>query len=354
MNAELIEKAITSAEDGHALLVALDESVAAWLADSSLDGEELKEVLVLEALARHQIESQLIIDFSEGSDIFERFPGGVHLMLGWLHLIDLVLSIEVHLSPFRVSEKALALIGTPTSRFVMRGVAGVPELNEIAGFKTVAALLLLGTPDVEEVKHLLDVMIEANQEYGVQVAWCVGEMEDAIQGVEGKAPALARVEEFLKVMEEGIPKDYNKYYKNVPQSLLGQGYVSSTWATDLDFRGVHLLFGDEVISISHEKTGMSYVRREDVKAMVLGSATERRHSGFSHTDYHLWTLDVYSHSGAIYNFQMTLSSGNNDANPQREKLTKVFNDVGKYYPVTSSGHHAMSESGYQTTMSYWF
>lgn len=354
MNVELIDKSLVSKDEGHALLLAIDESVAAWMADSALDGDELKEVLALEVHARKLIESTVIPESEKGSNVYEIYPGAMHLMLGWLHLVDLVISLEVSLKPFKVSETADSIIGTPASHFVMRRLANFPYLYESAGFKTSAALLYLGMSDVEEVNHLIDVMTETNQEYGDEVGWCVGDMEDAIHGGPGKAPGLLPVHEFLKMMEESQTSDYHKHYRSVPQTLLDQGFVSATWATDLDLKMVHLLFAENTISISHEKTGTRYIRREDVSAIVLGSATERQHSGFSHTDYHKWTLDIYTHSGAIYHYRMTLSSGNKDANPQRERLTKVFNEVGKYYPVTSSGHHSVSESGYQTTMTYWF
>lgn len=354
MNVELIDKSLISKDEGHALLLAIDESVAAWMADSALDGDELKEVLALEAHARKLIESTVIPESEKGSNVYEIYPGAMHLMLGWLHLVDLVISLEVSLKPFKVSETADSIIGTPASHFVMRRLANFPYLYESAGFKTSAALLYLGMSDVEEVNHLIDVMTETNQEYGDEVGWCVGDMEDAIHGGPGKAPGLLPVHEFLKMMEESQTSDYHKHYRSVPQTLLDQGFVSATWATDLDLKMVHLLFAENTISISHVKTGTRYIRREDVSAIVLGSATERQHSGFSHTDYHKWTLDIYTHSGAIYHYRMTLSSGNKDANPQRERLTKVFNEVGKYYPVTSSGHHSVSESGYQTTMTYWF
>lgn len=354
MNVEMIDKALSSTDDGQALLLSIDDSVAAWMADSALDGDELKELLAFEAHSRHLIESEVIPESEKGANVYDTFPGATHVMLGWLHLVDLVLSLEVQLKPFKVSDTAKSIIGTPASHFVMRKLANFPYLYESAGFKTSAALIYLGMSDVEEVNHLLDVMTETNQEYGDEVGWCVGDMEDAIHGVGGKGPALLPMHEFLKMMEESQSKDYHKHYRSVPQTLLDQGFVSATWATDLDLKMVHLLFGENTVSISHEKTGTRYIRREDVSAIVLGSATERQHSGFSHTDYHKWTMDIYTHSGAIHHYRMTLSSGNKDANPQRERLTKVFNEVGKYYPVTSSGHHSVSESGYQTTMSYWF
>ena len=154
-----------------------------------------------------------------------------------------------------------------------------------------------------------------------------------------------------------------------PYSVLGQVAAKQDDGNIEDVNSVLIeqatrLGADGIINLSYDRkvsmmswkqltaTGTAVKFESDDYACPV--CAERMHTGFTHTDYHKWTIDIYTETGAIYEYSHLLGTDNQDLNSQREYVTSVLNAVGDYYPVTASGNHSVSESGYRTTMSYWF
>lgn len=354
MNLELVTNAVVSETAGEELLQALDAKISGWLSDQRIDKDELAEILAIEESLRGVIEEKLLEHQGKGTNLVEIFPGSPYVVLGWLLLANLVLMDGITLRPFRASDESRTLVNSAAAKFVVRELSPFPALNEFTTAKSFAALVFLGfIGNDDELNDHLDTVANVEPVFGETVRDFALEMSDTFAELVENDQRLT-MPEYFEILEEAAPKDYNKHYRTIPPTFLDQKYIANMWVTDYDLKQVHLVFGESKMSLSHEKSGTRYLNMEDVRGIVIGSLTERMHTGFSYTDYHKWTIDIYANSGAVYQYTVLLSTDNRDANERREALTRTFNAIDPYYPVTSSGNHSVSESGYRTTMSYWF
>ena len=350
-----IEKALESAEAGEEFIVGIEKKINGWLADRKIDEQELKEILEIETAVRAGIEEHLLEFRGHPKAASEAHPGHELLILSWFHLAGLILLEGVNLNPFSAERYAGELITSPAAKYAVRELDAYGGLSDYIVAQSLAALLYMGfSEDIDTLNDLMDEIEEHEPAYGEKVRDTVLAIEDSVNGVDRQSPNLDRVSVFLDAVQKANPKDYDRHYRAITSNFVEEGFVSALWVTDANNKTAGLIFSDRNIAIAHSKAGVRYVPINTVRAIVVGSSTERMHSGFSHTDYHKWTIDIYTETGAIYEYSHLLGTDNQDLNNQREYLTSVLNSVGDYYPVTASGNHSVSESGYRTTMSYWF
>lgn len=350
-----IEKALASAEAGEEFIVGIESKINRWLADRKIDEQELKEILEIESAVRAGIEDHLLEFRGNPKAASEKYPGHELLILSWFHLAGLVLLEGVNLNPFSAERYAGELILSPAAKYAVRELAAYGGLSDYIVAQSLAALLYMGfSEDIDTLNDLMDEIEDHEPAYGEKVRDTVLAIEDSVNGVDRQDPNLDRVSVFLDAVQEANPKDFERHYRAITSNFVDEGFVSALWVTDANNKTAGMIFSDKNIAIAHSKTGVRYVPLNSVRAIVVGSSTERMHSGFSHTDYHKWTIDIYTETGAVYEYSHLLGTDNQDLNSKREYLTSVLNAVGDYYPVTASGNHTVSESGYRTTMSYWF
>jgi len=350
-----VEEALASAESGEEFIQGIETKINEWLADREIDDRELKEILEIEAAVRAGIEEHLLEFQGNPKAAGEKYPGHELLILSWFHLAGLVLLKGVNLNPFSAERYAGELILSPAARYAVRELAAYGGLSDYIVAQSLAALLFMGfSKDIDLLNDLLDEIEDHEPAYGEKVRDTVLAIEDSVNGVSRQNPSLSPVSEYLAAVEEVNRKDFDRHYRGITSNFIDEGFVSSLWVSDSSDKSVGLIFSDKNIAIAHSKNGVRYVPIKTVRAIVVGSSTERMHTGFTHTDYHKWTIDIYTETGAIYEYSHLLGTDNQDLNSQREYVTSVLNAVGDYYPVTASGNHSVSESGYRTTMSYWF
>lgn len=354
MNLELIDGAVESEEAGSSLLQALDQQITVWMSDQTIDETELAEMLAALAELGRVIESKLEEHQGKGEGMLKIFPGSPFVVISWLLLANLILMDGIKLRPLRISDESRQIASTRANKFVLRELAAFSELSSYTTAKSLSFLLLFGfIHELEEADELVSVIQTVNPAFGNSVNEFAVEMGETYSELvaHNSMPSLA---EYFAELEQSIPKVYAKHYRVIPSTYEDQKYLANVWAQDHDLNRVHLVFGDSVMSMSNEKKGTQYANQVDVTGISIGSLTHRVHQGFSHTDEHRWTIDIYTKKGSVHQFTVLLGIDNKDTNPKRETLTEAFHAIEGYYPVTSSGRHSVGESGYQTTMTQWF
>ena len=352
MDLELITNTLASDESGEEFLQALDARILDWLSDDRLDAAEMEAILSTEKALRSVIETRLVIHDGQVSKMVEEFPGSPYVVMSWVRLANLVFMNGVTLNPLNISDEARAFIGHRAAIFVMHVLIGLQDLESYTTAKAVASLIYLKS-DKSDVAELVKKIQANDPDFADRVWNFVLELDESYAEFVQNEQLLTMTEYFNEILEPRS-KTYKRLSKGASADFMDQRYLASMLVTDYDLNGVHLLFGNQSLLIANEKRGFTTVRRDQVRGIVLGTRTERMHTGFSHTDYHKWTIDIHTSSGSVHQFTATLGTNNEDLNPRRETLTRDLGKIEKFYPVTSSGRHSVGEGGYRTTMSYWF
>jgi len=324
-----IEEAIASAESGEEFIQGIETKISEWLADRKIDERELEEILELEAAVRKGIEDHLVQFQGNPKAASEKYPGHELLTLSWFHLAGLVILEGVSTEPFEAEDYAQAIIGSPASTYAIRELAAYGVLSDYITARSLGTLLYMGfIEDIDLLNELLDEIEAHEPVFGEKVRDTALGIQDSLNGVARQNPSLSPVSEYLAAVEEVNRKDFDRHYRGITSNFIDEGFVSSLWVSDSSDKSVGLIFSDKNIAIAHSKNGVRYVPIKTVRAIVVGSSTERMHTGFTHTDYHKWTIDIYTETGAIYEYSHLLGTDNQDLNSQREYVTSVLNAVG--------------------------
>lgn len=348
-----ISDALVSEDEGSELLDALGHLIEKWLEDGSIDNEEAREIHNLERELRRQVTEAVSVAGVDEEKLFEGYPGFAGVGFSWLMLAALVLSEEVEFNPLRVTEKFREVAGADCFISVLKLFAPHVNLQTwIPAHLLAAATFSVG--EIDEWRLFLDDLREHNSDFASAVV--SKNLEFKEQEKQSVAPRLSQMSSVMKNTEENDKRFFKKYFAKLNQGFLQQGYVTNFSVSDDNSKDYQLLFGDSLMAICPARGTPIYIQQDEVKSILVGSLSERVHSGYNYNDYEYWTVDIYKKSGAYWNMRVFLTSNDGDANPAREFVTSNLNKIGDYYPVASSGQHYTSETGYRTTVSYrvWY
>lgn len=255
MNLALIEISITSEAAGEELLQALENQIAEWFSDQQIDDDELVEIMRIEKALRGVIEGKLQEHQGKEPQLVVLFPGSPYIVLGWLLIANLVLMDGVTLRPFRASVESRVLVQSSAAKFVVRELSKFPDLHEFTTAKSFAALIFLGfVGDDDEMNDHIDTVEDVDPIFGESVRDFTLEMIDTFLDLVENDQRLD-MSEYFGMLENASAKDFAKHYRTIPPTFLDQKYIANLWVSDYDFKTVHLVFGEDSLSLSHEKSG---------------------------------------------------------------------------------------------------
>ena len=340
-------------------------ALESWREDGILDEQERIKLSMLEKAIRSGLAPALVgEDGFLNDDVFRSSPGAVNLLLTYLEVVFLALRLKSNLTfepNLSASAEMIEVFSSGLIGVTIEAVAASNNAEVLQNFSSAtlaAALHLDGRKIPGGPEHVLGRLqaAECPQEpgYPAEYASLVSEaLKNMRLGVSPGSPLVRDLVQPEK-MDRHHKQEWKKFYKSLTDQTLDQACLAIIVVNDEKFNSYRLVFGNKFILICAERRSPIVITRQDVNSILIGSGFERMHAGYSHKDVERALIDIHLNSGALYRFRYTISFAGSDGNSSRVFLTKRLAEIGKYYPVASSGQHQVKESGYRTRVSYGY
>ena len=354
LSLEQVESALVSEEAAEEVLSYVNSQVDDWLADQVFDAKEKVELYDLEAVLSQAL-SGVFAEFAGDIEAAgDKHAGVGPVALSWLTIGGWVWALDLSANPPQAGVQAQQLIDSAAFRQLFTFAFPYVPIADFVLPHSLALVISLTYPTSKDWLNASEPLKSIHPDFYQAVNAKLTEIGEA-KAFE-KRPGMAAMLDTWETSEDrGTRKFYKKYLKDLTAQFRGQKYLGDR--TVQDDNGVSVvIFGHKSLAICPERRKPVELDASEIRGISIGSLSERMHTGYTYTDYEYWTIDIFANSGAQWRVKALVSVDNEDGNPERESLTRLFASVSDFYQVVSSGRHAVSNTGYRTRVSYgvWF
>lgn len=354
LSLEQVESALRSEEAAEEVLTYVNSQVDDWLADQVFDDKEKAELYDLEGVLSQAL-SGVFADFAGDVEAAgEKHAGLGAVALSWLTIGGWVWALDISANPPQAGVQAQRLIDSATFRQLFAFAFPYVPIADFILPHSLALVISLTYPRSKDWLNAAEPLKNIHPDYYQAVNAKLREIGEA-KAFEKRPDMSATLEGWETSEDRGTRKYYKKYLKDLSVQFRDQKYLGDRAVQDDNGVSV-VIFGHKSLAICPERGKPVELNASEIRGISIGSLSQRMHTGYSYTDYEYWTIDIFSHSGAQWRVKALISVDNQDGNPNREALTRLFASVSDFYQVVSSGRHAVSNTGYRTRVSYgvWF